>query len=78
MKNFVFPAALFFALAPNFSHAEDEPPSQLVVLHSHGSAWPKKGEVSFDDPRVQEHGKYWGSQSIVEKKAVRFPEREAE
>lgn len=59
--------SLFIAIFGFGAMADNGPESQLVVVHSKGDNWPSNGTISFDDPRIQEHGKYWGSQSIVEK-----------
>lgn len=46
--------------------ADDGPESQLVVVHSKGENFPSEG-ISSDDPRIQEHGKYWRQSGIVER-----------
>lgn len=46
--------------------ADSGPESQLVVIHSKGENFPAEG-ISFDDPRIQQHGKYWALSGIVEK-----------
>jgi hypothetical protein len=67
MKTFLFILFIGILASRGLLLADDEPVSQLVVMHSKGENWPADGNVSFDDPRIQQHGKYWSSQSIVEK-----------
>lgn len=41
--------------------------SQIVVMHSKGTNWPKDREVPFEDPEILKHAKYWSSQTVIEK-----------
>lgn len=70
MKSLILALTILFA--PLVLADQQGPATQYVIVITPGVNWPIDGKLDSNNPEIQKHGAYWGSQSALIEKGGPF------